>query len=365
MTIASHDQVKQQGVIHLTAKDLINTSGRATDILTRPRLPKKKKKNHPLSQKSSKQSPITHPETRESSRKAEDHPSTLEDSQQNLVEDEDLIDQLLNQTNQLRVSADSSKSEAHQNQKQRRSSHTFSKKLHDLGEDLKEVAHAVSSSIDSSSSVNLINPKRNRQKEKIAKRQAAQLQAQLDAQLELANNPVIDHRQLEADAITQVCKSLNLKIVEIPPDGHCLFSAIADQLNFKNITPTHSQDEQYTYQLCRRLASDYMRDHPDEFIHYLPGQDDGLEDGLMSKTDYEIHCDQVRDSARWGGEPEILALSKCLEYSIHIVQAFQPIMKISDEEFFELRGRDALTISYHRKSYGLGEHYNSLRSASR
>ena len=112
----------------------------------------------------------------------------------------------------------------------------------------------------------------------------------------------------------------------------------------------------------------------------------------MSEKEYEGHCDRIRDSACWGGEPEvcfsscsspsipkdytysshgfsscwaitlqILALSKALKYPIHVVQAFHPTIKVSDE-FLPLRGNMALTISYHRKSYGLGEHYNCMFS---
>jgi OTU domain-containing protein 6 len=147
------------------------------------------------------------------------------------------------------------------------------------------------------------------------------------------------------------------------------------------VCPTET-GEKYTYQKCRALAADYMRAHPDEFIHYLPGQDDGLDGGLMTGAEYAAHCDRIRDSACWGGEPEvrialffflfflfvsrdadtrsqILALSKALQFPIHVVQAFHPPIKVSDE-FLPRRGNIALTISYHRKSYGLGEHYNCM-----
>lgn len=325
------------------------TDQTAADILYRPRLPKKKQ-NH-----SNKKSNKNYTKEKSISNQIQG-----EDNEGNKhIDDDELIEKLLNQTAEMSLSPSSpEKSQQAENQSSNNSSikmsTSISRRIQGLGEDLKEVAHAVSP-------VTLINSKRkpNRQKDKIAKRQAAQLQAQLDAQLELANNPVIDQRKLEADGMTQTCKSLNLQVVDITPDGHCLYSAIADQLNLKD--PSNGP---YDYKICRKLASDYMREHSDEFIHYLPAQDDGLEDGLMCDADYHKYCDLVRDSARWGGEPEILALSKSLKFSIHIIQAFQPIMKISQDEFYKLRGNKALVISYHRKSYGLGEHYNSLRPIS-
>ena len=42
-----------------------------------------------------------------------------------------------------------------------------------------------------------------------------------------------------------------------------------------------------------------------------------------------------------------------------MIQADSPIVKVGQEEY----GKDnrKVMISYHRKMYGLGEHYNSLR----
>ncbi|KAI9613968.1 hypothetical protein H4Q26_009822 [Puccinia striiformis f. sp. tritici PST-130] len=214
---------------------------------------------------------------------------------------------------------------------------TISRKLHHLSEDIKEVAHAVSSSISHSSASSPSSPaahnnnthnngiiikKPHRTKQKIAKRQAAQLQAQLDAQIESSLHPVIDHRKLENEALHRICLSLHLQIFEIIPDGHCLYSAISDQLNLLNL----NQQEKYTYKDCRQLASEYMRSNQDEFINYLVGieeqQGDGDGDGeegcLMTGIQYSNYCDKVRDSACWGGQPEILALSKALKFRLRL-----------------------------------------------
>jgi len=351
------------------------TMSTAADILSRPRLPPKKKLSTSTSKKKQGKKNTGTPPA-----KVAEEGARVEEEGGEPMDNDELLDQLLTQTtHELSLSASEpttpqgkqqheqhpqTAANGNNNNTHPSRSSTISQKLHNLGEDIKEVAHAVSSSISSPSSpAKLAIPKRkpHRHKLKLANRQAAQLQAQLDAQLESSLNPVIDHRKLEADALLRICSSLNLQIFEIIPDGHCLFSAIADQMNL--ISSGAGTGEKYTYQKCRQLTADYMRGHPDEFIHYLPGQDDGLEGGLMSEKEYEGHCDRIRDSACWGGEPEILALSKALKYPIHVVQAFHPTIKVSDE-FLPLRGNMALTISYHRKSYGLGEHYNSLRPIS-
>lgn len=47
-----------------------------------------------------------------------------------------------------------------------------------------------------------------------------------------------------------------------------------------------------------------MRAHRNEFLPYLPGEDDGG-DGLMTEDEYAKHCDLMEKTAEWGGEPEV------------------------------------------------------------
>ncbi|KAI9623535.1 hypothetical protein KEM48_009430 [Puccinia striiformis f. sp. tritici PST-130] len=301
----------------------------AADILSRPRLAKKK--------------PATNGKSKPKQGKKNNNNEAIEsDTHPEPIDNEQLLEQLLNQTNELNIS----------------SSEPTTPSSPSL------VMRPVWAARFQG---NYIISKPHRTKQKIAKRQAAQLQAQLDAQIESSLHPVIDHRKLENEALHRICLSLHLQIFEIIPDGHCLYSAISDQLNLLNL----NQQEKYTYKDCRQLASEYMRSNQDEFINYLVGieeqQGDGDGDGeegcLMTGIQYSNYCDKVRDSACWGGQPEILALSKALKFSITVVQAFHPTIKVS-EEYLESRDNKSLMISYHRKSYGLGEHYNSLRPIS-
>jgi len=63
----------------------------------------------------------------------------------------------------------------------------------------------------------------------------------------------------------------------------------------------------------------------------------------------------------WGGNLEILALSKSYKIPVHIIQMGSPVLKISDDEFG--RDKEPILLSYHKHMYGLGAHYNSLRGA--
>ena len=129
--------------------------------------------------------------------------------------------------------------------------------------------------------------------------------------------------------------------------------------------------------------------HPDVFIPFLPCQEgeDGTGattgGGFMSLPELQQYCLSIRDTAAWGGEPEILALSKAFNIPIHVVQWGSPsVVEHSPGPDFP-PGGPIVYISYHRRMYGLGEvsidsshttsslqyiydqHYNSLRPKSK
>jgi OTU domain-containing protein 6 len=144
------------------------------------------------------------------------------------------------------------------------------------------------------------------------------------------------------------------------PDGHCLFSAVADQLATLNVVP--SQEAHYL--LTRRAAADYMLAHPQDFVMFLPsveGEDgSGVGDsGIIGPREYARYCTNIRDTSVWGGEPEILALSRSYAIPIHVVQSGQPPVVVHDPTGApptdNLKDQRAVRISYHRRMYGLGE----------
>nr|GAT58725.1 predicted protein [Mycena chlorophos] len=162
--------------------------------------------------------------------------------------------------------------------------------------------------------------------------------------------------------INRVCDDLNVKIHEINPDGHCLFSAVADQLQLLSILPS----AQATYAITRATAAAYMHSHPDDFIPFLPSaHDDGGETAFMSPQEFKGYCASIRDTAVWGGEPEILALCRAYNIPIHVVQGGRPPIVEHNPSGANPPGKERVVrISYHRRMYGLGEHYNSLRPKS-
>ncbi|KAI6039035.1 hypothetical protein EDC04DRAFT_3112754 [Pisolithus marmoratus] len=171
----------------------------------------------------------------------------------------------------------------------------------------------------------------------------------------------------ETALINRVCDELGVHVHEINPDGHCLFSAIADQLALLNILPP----SQANYATVRAAAADYMLQHPDDFLPFIPSisGEDGVgataDTGLMSATQFARYCLSIRDTGAWGGEPEILALSRAYNVPILVVQGGNPPTVVHKPGNTLLDPADrharAARISFHRRKYGLGEHYNSLR----
>ncbi|ORY31963.1 hypothetical protein BCR39DRAFT_524815 [Naematelia encephala] len=183
-------------------------------------------------------------------------------------------------------------------------------------------------------------------------------------------------RQDEIRIISDACAVLGREIYEIAPDGHCMFNAIADQLYQVGMIPAH----QATNPLhLRRTAAQYMLAHPDDFMPFLPsinGEDaaGATDDGLITEKEFKSYCRNVEETGEWGGEPEIQALSRHYNIPIHVIQRGPPTIVshggnndtfggVLTPEQSASQGDRVVRISYHKRMYGLGEHYNSLRKA--
>jgi len=197
-------------------------------------------------------------------------------------------------------------------------------------------------------------------------RKAAARLAQQGPEDEVAAERIGKETEEEAKAIKEICDAEGLQIHEVTPDGHCLFAAVADQLALLSIIPPASA----SYQTTRHSAADYIASHPDDFLPFLVAlhnEDDPAahRDGPMTLDDLGKYCSTIRNTGAWGGEPEILALARAYNVPIHVVQWGNPPIVVHSPQHTDIQapttdGR-AVRISYHRRMYGLGEHYNSLR----
>ena len=98
----------------------------------------------------------------------------------------------------------------------------------------------------------------------------------------------------------------------------------------------------------------------------LEGEDSAgvLDSRLMSPTEFEDYCAKIRDTAVWGGEPEILALCKAYNVPIHVIQGQMPHVVVHNpSDAPPADDSRVVRISYHRRMYGLGEvHLGFLRT---
>ncbi|KAI0302269.1 hypothetical protein BC826DRAFT_1090005 [Russula brevipes] len=153
--------------------------------------------------------------------------------------------------------------------------------------------------------------------------------------------------------------TLRARIHKINPDGHCLFSAVADQLAILNVVAP--QEAHYIF--TRQAAAGYMLAHPQDLSHGAGSGDSGI----IGPQEYARYCTSIRDTSVWGGEPEILALSRAYAIPIHVVQGGHPPVVVHDPsgapKTDNLKEQRAVRISYHRRMFliPLHQHYNSLR----
>ncbi|KXX73878.1 OTU domain-containing protein 2 [Madurella mycetomatis] len=208
--------------------------------------------------------------------------------------------------------------------------------------------------------------KRNRQKERLARR-AAEVEA-ASAAAHSEASAMTDHRSLERAAMQREFALHSLAEREVAPDGHCLFSAVADQLEANGIpllpssSSTSSSPSVLSYKIVRQAAAEWMLEHSDLYAGFL---DEPLEE----------YAARIRDTAEWGGQLELSALASAYGVEIRVVQGggsagenrievVKPSAEVGEAEGESQDERKALWLAYYRHGYGLGEHYNSLRKTS-
>ncbi|SMY19103.1 unnamed protein product [Zymoseptoria tritici ST99CH_1A5] len=191
--------------------------------------------------------------------------------------------------------------------------------------------------------------KPSRQKARLARRAAEQEEIARQAAEEAKNLP--DMKEQERSRMKDALKQHGLVEKEIRADGHCLYSAIADQLEQLEI-PTGSSpngEALVGYKLVRAKAAEYIQQHEDDFVPFL-------EEPL---PDY-VH--KVRNTGEWGGQLELMALAKTYAVDINVLQDFGRVEKIEGGSG-DAAGKSAW-LGYYKHGFGLGEHYNSLRKAA-
>ncbi|RDW60456.1 deubiquitinase OTU2 [Aspergillus mulundensis] len=210
--------------------------------------------------------------------------------------------------------------------------------------------------------------KPNRQKARLARRAAEQAAAAAQAEEEASTQT--NHRGNEKEIMDASFKKLKLKEIEINPDGHCLFSAVATQLDemglglrpdpsriiLQSTTQTRvdtvASPKHDGYRAVRAVTADFISEHKDDFEPFM-------------EEPIDAYTRKIKLTAEWGGQLELQAIARAYGVDINVVQGDGRIEKIEsgdangdvDEEEQKKR---VIWLAYYRHTYGLGEHYNAL-----
>ena len=153
-------------------------------------------------------------------------------------------------------------------------------------------------------------------------------------------------KEEETRVLAKKLADKGLCTVEIPADGHCLFSAVGDQLK-----RTGCQEE-YSYKTLRHAAANYMRQNEDHFKGFLAID--------SSDKSFEAYCRRIERTNAWGGQHELIALSHVLKRNIQVLRHDMSVQTFPDPETHPPYEGDPLRLSYHIHEYSGGEHYNSV-----
>ncbi|KAL3446655.1 hypothetical protein BJX65DRAFT_113094 [Aspergillus insuetus] len=210
--------------------------------------------------------------------------------------------------------------------------------------------------------------KPNRQKARLARRAAEQ--AAQAAQAEEEASKLTNHRGNEKEVMEAVFKRLKLKEVDINPDGHCLFSAVACQLDEMGLglkpdpgrivlqpttlsrMETVASPRHDGYRAVRAVTADFITEHKDDFEAFM-------------EEPLEQYTRKIRLTAEWGGQLELQAIARAYGVNINVIQGDGRIEKIESGDANEIedeeeRKKRVIWLAYYRHTYGLGEHYNAL-----
>ena len=219
--------------------------------------------------------------------------------------------------------------------------------------------------VDSNPNPSSNTKKPNRQKARLARR-AAEQAAQSAAAAEEASTQT-NYRGNEQEVMDAVFKKLGLKEVEVTPDGHCLYSAVAKQLDESGLglrpdpsrivlqsstqsrIDTVASPQHDGYRAVRAVTADFIAEHKEDFEAFM-------EEPLESYTR------KIKLTAEWGGQLELQAIARAYGVEINVVQSDGRMEKIESGETFdeEEKHKRVIWLAYYRHTYGLGEHYNAL-----
>ena len=202
--------------------------------------------------------------------------------------------------------------------------------------------------VDELNKLDELKPKMSKAQKKREKKEADEKQREKDIALQEIEN-LKGPAHIELTKIKEKLLKMNLEMKEVCADGNCMFYAISDQLN-------QHLNIQKPFKELRELTSNHMLQNPDSFQPFLCSEETG---DPLTETEYKVYCEKITECVApvWGSMTELKALSEILSVPIQVVQAegAETLIENSNDN-------KKLVITYHRRMFGSGEHYNSTCS---
>uniref|UniRef100_A0A7S3L9S8 OTU domain-containing protein n=1 Tax=Amphora coffeiformis TaxID=265554 RepID=A0A7S3L9S8_9STRA len=137
-------------------------------------------------------------------------------------------------------------------------------------------------------------------------------------------------------------------VLEMDPDGNCLFRSISDQLH---------HDYGRAHADVRHEICDYLEGHESFFSLFLDLDDE--ETKGEDASDFADYVNTMRQDGEWGGNLELVAAARLYRRRIRVFSSTLAAMNI-DYDSDKPPGGPELLVSYHDN-----DHYNSVRDNSR
>eukprot|EP00123_Amoebidium_parasiticum_P020302 comp47032_c0_seq1/m.47590 comp47032_c0_seq1/g.47590 ORF comp47032_c0_seq1/g.47590 comp47032_c0_seq1/m.47590 type:complete len:328 (-) comp47032_c0_seq1:613-1596(-) len=163
----------------------------------------------------------------------------------------------------------------------------------------------------------------------------------------------VSNKSVEDSAFNMLLRAQGLAVHQIPADGHCLYAAMAHQLQYRSRLPLGKIED---VKSLRHIAASHIRRHRDEYLPYMVN-DQG---DMLSPDEFKTYCHKLETTNDWGGQLELRALAEALGEHIVVLQSNASPLPFGPPT---PAGNEPLRLSYHRHTYGLGEHYNSVVDA--
>lgn len=165
---------------------------------------------------------------------------------------------------------------------------------------------------------------------------------------EARQNAGPDRRAEEDAALRAQLAPLGLGVREVAADGHCLFRAVACQLE----TPKAAATDDAPVWDLRRRAVEHARAHAPDFEPFFEPTD--------TAPTFEAYCKEMASTAAWGGQMEIRALATVLGRPIRVHTVGAPPLVMSDGSA-AAQSTPTIELAFHQHAFGLGEHYNAVQ----